>query len=190
MTTDPGDLVLDPTCGSGTTGSRFANSGAAAGSQSTPPESGLGARPRTRHGRALPVLPPRRSVQRVSARKRRSPARPRPRRARVAMSGRGSSTNAFRTSPSSPSPTTPRSTSSGSAGRRRWSRCARDLERETRLRLGGVADSPRGVATTGRRRRPRRIGFGGKVASRSRMEIDDSIAAKADYEYLLRQAVR
>jgi len=38
MATDPGDLVLDPTCGSGTTAT-VGSSGAADGSQSTPPAS-------------------------------------------------------------------------------------------------------------------------------------------------------
>ena len=41
MTTDPGDLVLDPTCGSGTIGAlpTWLNSGGGGGSPSTPPES-------------------------------------------------------------------------------------------------------------------------------------------------------
>ena len=83
MTTDPGDLVLDPTCGSGTT----AYCRRAVG----PPldhdrhlARGAGAGPRPHHGRALPVLPAGRLAATASSRKPRSPA---PRRLRSPTHG-------------------------------------------------------------------------------------------------------
>ena len=57
MTTDPGDLVLDPTCGSGTTASVRRAVGASMDHYRHLPRcAGLGSRPR--HGRPLPLLPP------------------------------------------------------------------------------------------------------------------------------------
>ena len=99
------------------------------------------------------------------------------------MSGRGSSTSAFRTSLSSPSPTTPRSTSSGSAGRRRWSRCGEDLNarldcdwEEWQIPREASETWPAEAAET------HRLWWDARIARLQ--EIDDSIAAKADYEYL------
>ena len=61
----------------------------------------------------------------ASSRKPKSPAPRRVRSPCTGTSATASSMSACRTSRSSPSPTTPRSMSSGTSGRRSWSRCAR-----------------------------------------------------------------
>ena len=109
MTTDPGDLVLDPTCGSGTHSLRRGAVGPPLDHRRHQPR-----RPRARahapDGRALPVLPAR-GLARGRARRGRAdrPSRRRPR-PLAATSARASSTSASRTSPSSRSPRTPTST--------------------------------------------------------------------------------
>ena len=74
MTTDPGDLVLDPTCGSGTTAYVAEQWGRRWITIDTSRVALALARAR-HHGRALSLLPARRLAARASARKPRSPAR-------------------------------------------------------------------------------------------------------------------
>ena len=109
MTTDPGDLVLDPTCGSGTTAYVAEQWGRRWITIDTSPRR-AGAGPHAADGRALSLLPARRQPRgpREGGRAHRQAAA---RRARpTAISARASSTSARRTSRSRPSPTTPRST--------------------------------------------------------------------------------
>ena len=74
MTTDPGDLVLDPTCGSGTTALRRRAVGA-----TVDHDRHVARRARARapaaDGRAVPLLPARRLAPRAARRSSRSPAR-------------------------------------------------------------------------------------------------------------------
>ena len=70
MTTDPGDLVLDPTCGSRHDSACRGAVGQALDNDRHKPR-GAGACPRSHHGRALPVLPTLRQRGRDSERKRR-----------------------------------------------------------------------------------------------------------------------
>ena len=120
-TTTPGDLVLDPTCGSGTTAYVAEQWGRRWITIDTSRVALALARARI-VGARYPyyLLADSPDGQRKEAEITGTVSLERPTRG---MSGRASSTSAFRTSPSSPSPTTPRSTSSGSAGRGRWSRC-------------------------------------------------------------------
>ncbi len=73
MTTDPGDLVLDPTCGSGTTAYRRRAMGPAL-DHDRHLARGAGAGPCPHHGRALSVLPAGR-LREGQRRKRKSPRR-------------------------------------------------------------------------------------------------------------------
>ena len=122
MATDPGDLVLDPTCGSGTTayvaeqwGRRWITIDTSRVALAWPvPASWVRAIRIT----CWPI------AAKARSRRPKSPA-PRPSRSPpAATSARASSMSACRTSRSSPSPTTRRSMSSGTSGRRSWSRCA------------------------------------------------------------------
>ena len=114
-TTDPGDLVLDPTCGSGTTAYVAEAVGPPLDHDRHLPRC-AGARPVPHHGCTLPILPSRRQCRGPAQGSRTLPqgaARiPGP----TAISARASCTSASRTSRSSPSPTTPRSTRSTSRG--------------------------------------------------------------------------
>ena len=106
MATDPGDLVLDPTCGSGTTAMSPSN-GAGAGSRSTP-RAWRWRWPAPASWARVSVLPAGRfrEGQRQGSRSHRAaPARSRC----TATSATASSMSACRTSRSNRSPTTPRS---------------------------------------------------------------------------------
>ena len=99
MTTDPGDLVLDPTCGSGTTATSPSN-GAAAGSRSTRRASRWRSLARGSWARAILItFSP--TAAKAGARSRTSPARSARRADARATSARASSTSARRTSRSS-----------------------------------------------------------------------------------------
>ena len=123
MTTDPGDLVLDPTCGSGTTAYVAEQWGRRWITIDTSRVALALARARIMGARyPYYLLADSRDGQIKEAEvTRTAPVRSRC----MATSATASSTSACRTSRSSPSPTTPRSMSSGTSGRRRWSRCAR-----------------------------------------------------------------
>ena len=98
MTTDPGDLVLDPTCGSGTTAYCRRAMGAALDHHRHLAR-GAGARPRADHGRALSLLPPRRQRRKAARRKAEVTGKlPASTRRPTATSARASSTSARRTS--------------------------------------------------------------------------------------------
>ena len=122
MTTDPGDLVLDPTCGSGTTAYVAEQWGRRWITVDTSRVALALARARVMGARYPYYLLA--DSPEGSARGPRSRERRHLRRRRMATSGKGSFTSGCRTSHLSRSPTTQRSTSSGSAGRKRWSRCA------------------------------------------------------------------
>ena len=119
MTTDPGDLVLDPTCGSGTTAYVAEQWGRRWITIDTSPRGDCpGAH--AADGRALPLLPAGRFAGRRAQRsriKRTSSAAHTAAADRRAMSKKGSSTSACRTSRSSRLPTTKRSTPSTRNGR-------------------------------------------------------------------------
>ena len=126
MATDPGDLVLDPTCGSGTTAYVAEQWGRRWITIDTSRVALALARARIMGARyPYYLLADSREGQLKEAEVTRRPLRVRTR--RMATSAMASSMSACRTSRSSPSPTTPRSTSSGTSGRRSWSRCAKTL---------------------------------------------------------------
>ena len=110
MTTDPGDLVLDPTCGSGTTAYVAEQWGRRWITIDTSPRR-AGAGPHPADGRPLPLLPARRLARgpQEAGRADRHADRPRRARRRSATCTRGSCTAPCRTSPSRASPTTPTS---------------------------------------------------------------------------------
>ena len=123
MTTDPGDLVLDPTCGSGTTAYVAEQWGRRWITIDTSRVALALARARIMGARyPFYLLADSREGQLKEAEVTRTApsSQPVPR----ATSATASSTSACRTSRSSPSPTTRRSMSSGTSGRRSWSRCA------------------------------------------------------------------
>ena len=143
MATDPGDLVLDPTCGSGTTayvaeqwGRRWITIDTSRVALALARARIMGARypyyllADSREGQTQG------SRSHRALRQVRSPC--------TGTSATASSTSACRTSRSSPSPTTPRSMSSGTSGRRSWSRCARSLNAALKQKLAGVGDPARG----------------------------------------------
>ena len=124
MTTDPGDLVLDPTCGSGTTayvaeqwGRRWITVDTSRVALAL-------------HGPAswVPAIPTTSSPTAAtgSSRRLRSPVAWRRKCPPTATFGRASSTSGCRTLPCGTSPTTPRSTSSTRSIRRSWNRSGRD----------------------------------------------------------------
>jgi hypothetical protein len=137
MATDPGDLVLDPTCGSGTTAYVAEQWGRRWITIDTSRVALALARARIMGARyPYYLLADSREGQLKEAEiTRTAPSTSRP----TATSATASSTSACRTSRSSPSPTTPRSTSSGSSGRRPWSPCA-SAERPRRGNLGGMGE--------------------------------------------------
>ncbi len=109
MTTDPGDLVLDPTCGSGTTayvaeqwGRRWITIDTSRVALALARARIMGAR----YPYYLLADSPRGTAEGSGD----HPHRAKPQRLRTATSATASSTSACRTSRSSPSPTTPRST--------------------------------------------------------------------------------
>ena len=123
MTTDPGDLVLDPTCGSGTTAYVAEQWGRRWITIDTSRVALALARARVMGARypfyLLADSPEGQRKEAETTRTAPSSAptwRQGPPRVRVRAGPP--------TSPSSPSPTTPRSTSSGRSSRRRWSPCA------------------------------------------------------------------
>ena len=127
MTTDPGDLVLDPTCGSGTTAYVAEQWGRRWITIDTSRVALALARARVMGARYPYYL-----LADSLGGGRRKPnyrARHRPRARLGARSVKASSTSVCRTSPSSPSPTTPRSTSSSTTTKPRWNRCARSSTR-------------------------------------------------------------
>lgn len=121
MATDPGDLVLDPTCGSGTT----ATVAEQWGRRWITIDTSRVARPSPAPASWAPAIPTTSwpTPRTASSRKPKSLAPPRARSRHTATSATASSMSASRTSRSSRSPTTRRSTSSGTSGRRSWSRC-------------------------------------------------------------------
>ena len=123
MATDPGDLVLDPTCGSGTTAYVAEQWGRRWITIDTSRVALALARARIMGARyPYYLLADSREGQLKEAEVTRTAPSSQPVHGNIRQA---SSTSACRTSRSSPSPTTPRSTSSGRSGRRRWSRCAR-----------------------------------------------------------------
>ena len=108
MTTDPGDLVLDPTCGSGTT-AYVAEQWDGVGSPSIPPAWPWRWRATGLWERAI-LTTCSRTVRPVGGRKQSLPGRWPPTAVQATISGRASCTSAYRTSRLSRSPTTPRST--------------------------------------------------------------------------------
>ena len=123
MATDPGDLVLDPTCGSGTTAYVAEQWGRRWITIDTSRVALALARARIMGARyPFYLLADSREGQLKEAEVTRTPPERSP---CTATSATASSMSACRTSRSSRSPTTPRSTSSGRSGRRCWSRCAR-----------------------------------------------------------------
>jgi DNA methylase len=122
MTTDPGDLLLDPTCGSGTTAYVAEQWGRRWITIDTSRVALALARARIMGARYPFYLLP--IPAKARSRKRRLLA-PRPRRSwRGGTFVTASSMSACRTSRSNPSPTTPRSMSSGTSGGRSWNPCA------------------------------------------------------------------
>jgi hypothetical protein len=123
MATDPGDLVLDPTCGSGTTATVAEQWGRRWITIDTSRVALALARARIMGARyPFYLLADSREGQQKEAEVTRTAPSTRP---STATSATASSMSACPTSPSNPSPTTPRSMSSGTSGRRRWSPCAR-----------------------------------------------------------------
>ena len=143
MATDPGDLVLDPTCGSGTTAYVAEQWGRRWITIDTSPR-GAGACPGSGHGRALPVL--------LACRQPGGPAegsRDRPHRAVGSADAGGHPARLRLRARSAHCPQVHRQQR---RDRRHLGALAGDAgavaggsEREARLRLGGLADSPRGV---------------------------------------------
>ena len=107
MTTDPGDLVLDPTCGSGTTAT-VPNNGGGAGSPSTHRASPWPWREPGSWARATPITTSP-TARKANGKKRKSSAFHRPDDRPETTSARALSMNGCRTSPSSRLPTTPKS---------------------------------------------------------------------------------
>ena len=122
MTTDPGDLVLDPTCGSGTTAYVAEQWGRRWITIDTSRVALALARARIMGARyPFYLLADSREGQLKEAEVTRTAPSSQP---VHGTSATASSMSACRTSRSSPSPTTRRSMSSGTSGRRSWSRCA------------------------------------------------------------------
>ena len=122
ITTDPGDLVLDPTCGAGTTayvaeqwGRRWITIDTSRVALALARARVMGAR----YPYYLLADSPGRTTEGSGGSLGLRPATPPP----MGEFAKGSSTSGFPTSPSSTSPTTPRSMSSGRSTRRRWSLC-------------------------------------------------------------------
>ncbi|WP_299653894.1 site-specific DNA-methyltransferase [uncultured Jannaschia sp.] len=125
MTTDPGDLVLDPTCGSGTTATVAEQWGRRWITMDTSRVALALARARLMGARYPYYLlrdTPEGQAKEASLTGAAPPTPIPPRPAEICA--RASSTSARPTSPSSPSPTTPRSTRSGRTPRPGWSRSA------------------------------------------------------------------
>ena len=127
MTTDPGDLVLDPTCGSGTTAYVAEQWGRRWITIDTSRVALALARARIMGARyPYYLLADSRDGQIKEAKLAGKPPPPPPspqKRPPTTTSARASSTSVSPTSPSSPSPTTPRSMSSGRSSKRGWNRC-------------------------------------------------------------------
>ena len=143
MTTDPGDLVLDPTCGSGIHRIRGRAVGATV-DYHRHLTGRPGPCPRPHHGRPLPLLParrqPRRAVEGIRTVPTGAPRICPP----TATSGMASCTSGCPTSPCGPSPTTLRLTSStrklpGKAGT-----LAGTVKPGPRPELGRMGHSPGG----------------------------------------------
>ena len=122
MATDPGDLVLDPTCGSGTTAAVAEQWGRRWITIDTSRVTLALARARIMGGR-IPITCWR-IPGKASSRKRRSPEPPPAPPPSKAISPTASSMSVSPTSPSNPSPTTPRSTSSGKTTKPASNPCA------------------------------------------------------------------
>ena len=125
MCTDPGDLVLDPTCGSGTTAYASEQWGRRWITIDTS-RVALALARAPHHGSSLSILFAGRSPVKARSRRAKLPAAP-PARSRCAeISAKDLYTSACRISLLELSPTTRRLMSSGRSGRRCWkSRCAR-----------------------------------------------------------------
>ena len=182
MTTDPGDLVLDPTCGSGTTAYVAEQWGRRWITIDTS-RVALALAPRAGHGRALPVVPPRRQPRRPAQGSRNYPPRPRrnpdrwrrpaglrlcPRPARHPQIHRQQRRNRHRL---------------GGPRKTRWSRCA-PPSTQRRASPGRNGRSRARPARTGRDDAKTAHAAWWEARIARQREIDAAIAAKADTEYL------
>ena len=123
MATDPGDLVLDPTCGSGTTATVAEQWGRRWITIDTSRVALALARARIMgHGFPFTCWP---IPMMASPRKPKSPEPPRVRNLCMGISATVLSMSGFHTLTSNPLPIIPRLMSSGTSGRRSWSRCVR-----------------------------------------------------------------
>ncbi len=130
MATDPGDLVLDPTCGSGTTAYVAEQWGRRWITIDTSRVALALARARIMGARyPYYLLADSRDGQIKEARS--HPHRTVDCNRPTATSARALSMSGCRISPSSPSPTTPRSTSSGRSSRKSWNPCANNSTRHS-----------------------------------------------------------
>ena len=183
MTTDPGDLVLDPTCGSGTTAYVAEGWGRRWITIDTSRVALALARARIMGARYDYYLLSD-SREGNSRRRRLKAKRPR-RRQPTAIFVKGSCTSGCPTSRSSPSLTTPRLMSFGSGMRRSWRRsapnCRRFVAWQKRSKSGKFRANAQRIGPP--ETEPLLAEFWELRVARQK-EIDASIAAKADYEYL------
>ena len=151
MTTDPGDLVLDPTCGSGTTAYVAEQWGRRWITIDTSRVAIALARTRlmaARYPYYLLADSPEGVHKGSRAQRAATALQPLPR-GPAATSTRASSTSACRTSRSSPSPTTRRSTPSTPSGRTQLEPLRARLNHAAEADLGGVGDPARGGSPAG-----------------------------------------
>ena len=142
MTTDPGDLVLDPTCGSGTTAYVAEQWGRRWITIDTSRVALALARARIMGARyPFYLLADSREGQRKEA----EITRPsRPTSPRTTTSATALFMSAFRTSRSNPSPTTPRSMSSGSKWQQTLEPLREQLNKALKTEMAGMGNPPRG----------------------------------------------
>ena len=181
MATDPGDLVLDPTCGSGTTAAVAEQWGRRWITIDTSRVALALARARIMGARyPFYLLADSREGQSRKRSHRHSSVQSQPVRGNIRQ---GFVYERVRTSRSSRSPTTPRSTSSGTPGRRSSSRSA-SRSTPPSNRTGRSGRSPREADAKWPDAAKKLHAEWWKARIARQKEIDASIAAKAEYEYL------